>query len=261
MHSIFASTIDAFERAFRTLEADISPPGRVPWKSGFYYRYEQKCPKILVVQKLNRIITGVKAALLLARSGLYQEVGVMFRILDEFGEDVIFISEAVRTGQLTELQQQFLDEFFQPEFDNPNPLLATQKRYRVPRDRIQAAIARFSHHPINPSDAQSVSRTIAKGYSGYVHGTSERILETYDGTNYCLNGMLGTPRQLEFEAGIWEYLHRSLTAVMYACLAFGKQEVLDELYRFRAVYEQAWGRTEWPSPQKLVADIKRDGAG
>lgn len=226
MHSIFASTIDAFEHAFRTLEADISPPARVPWKSGFYYRYEQKDPKTLVVQKLNRIVTGVKAALLLARSGLYQEVGVMFRILDEFGEDVIFISEAVRTGQLTELQQQVLDEFFQPEFDNPNPLLATQKRHRVPRDRIQAAIGRLSHHPMNPSDAQSVSRTISKAYSGYVHGASERILETYNGTNYCLNGMLGTPRQVEFEADIWEYIHRSLTAVMYACLAFGKQEVL-----------------------------------
>jgi hypothetical protein len=259
MHSIFANTLTALERTFRALESDLPPPVRVPWKTGFYYRYDQKDPKVLVVQKLSRIITGMQAALLLARSGLYQEVGVMCRILDEFGEDVIFISEAVRTGQITELQQQFIDEFFQPEFDNPNPLLSTQKRHRIPRDRIQAAIARFSHHPMNPSDAQSVSRTIAKGYSGYVHGASERILEMYNGKNYCLSGMLGTPRQLEFEASIWEYMHRSLVAVMYACLAFGKQDFLDELYKVRAAYEQAWGRTEWPSPQKMVSDIKRDG--
>tara|TARA_R110000782_G_scaffold206651_1_gene295212 strand:- start:258 stop:815 length:558 start_codon:yes stop_codon:yes gene_type:complete len=185
----------------------------------------------------------------------------MYRILDEFGEDVIFISEAIRTKQVTELQQRFIDEFFQQEFDSLNPLLATQKRHRIPRDRIQAAIARFNHHPVNPNDAQAVSRTISKGYSGYVHGASERILEMYDGKRYRLNGMLGTSRQIEFEDGMWDYFHRSLTALMYACLAFDEQGILDELYEFRARYEEAWGCTDWVSPEKAVTDIKRDNGG
>src|SRR5690606_11191726 len=123
-----------------------------------------------------------------------------------------------------------------------------------------AAIARFNHHPLNPSDAQAVARTISKGYSGYVHGASERILEMYDGTRYRLDGMLGTRRKLEFEDGMWDYFHRSLTTLMYACLAFGEQDVLDDLYEFRARFEEAWGRTEWASPAEAVADIKREGS-
>ena len=256
--TIFVETLNTLEEAFRVLERHIEAPIKVPWKTGFCYRYDQKNPKILVVQKLTRIITGLKACRVLAGRGLYQEVGVMHRILDEHGEDVMFISEAIRTEQLTDLQQRFIDEFFQPEFDNSNPLLATQKRRRIPRNQIQAAIARFEHHPMNPSDAQALSRTISKMYSGYVHGASEHILGMYDGTRYRLNGMLGTPRQRECEDDMWNYFYRSLIALMYACLAFDEQGILAELYEFRARYEEAWGHTDWASPAKAVADIKRD---
>ena len=67
--TMFVETLDTFERAFRVLEGHIEAPVQVPWKTGFYYRYDQKDPKILVVQKLSRIITGLKACLFLLIGG------------------------------------------------------------------------------------------------------------------------------------------------------------------------------------------------
>lgn len=195
------STLSICELVFRILESQIPRPVRVEKRDGFVFRYAQQTPQIVVVQKLSRICTGLRSTLALLEQGLYQEVGVMYRLLDEFREDVVLICEAIRTGQVTELQKRFMDEFFQEEFDHEEPLCATQRRDRVPRRQLQAALGRLPHGALNPSDSQELARTLTKTFSGYVHGTSESILEMYGGdpAQYHLEGMIGTRRQAEFE--------------------------------------------------------------
>ena len=127
-------------------------------------------------------------------------------MLDEFGEDVWFMCDAILRGRSSPLQDRFITDFFQPEFDHENPFLATQRRDRVPRRRIQAAIGRMPENPVNPNDSQELARTIANTQSGYVHGTSEHILDMYGGhpSRYRLEGMRGTRRQQVYENRAWE---------------------------------------------------------
>ncbi len=89
----------------------------------------------------------------------------------------------------------------QEEFDSESPLLSTQRRDRVPRCQIQAALARAEVSELNPGDSQELSRTITNANSGYVHGTSEHILDMYGGNppQYYLSSMLGSRRQETFE--------------------------------------------------------------
>ena len=126
----------------------------------------------------------------------------MFRMLDEFREDVSLMCDAIRrNGHTLKMQQRFIDEFFQEEFDADSPLDSTQRRDRVPRRKIQAFIAQLDVNLLNPSDSQEVARTIANTNSGYVHGTSDHILEMCGGNppRYYLDGMLGTRHEETFE--------------------------------------------------------------
>ncbi len=252
-------TLDVCDMTFRHLERKMPAPVRVTQGNDFSYRYEEQTPEIVVVQKLSRVSTGLKALLVLMQHGLYQEVGAIFRMLDEFGEDISLMCEAIRTERITDIQQQFLDDFFQEEFDCEEPLDASQRRNRVPRRRVQAALARLEEYELNPSDSQELSRTIANANSGYVHGTSEHILEMYgaDPPHYHLDGMLGTRRQATFEKLAWTYVYRGLLAFMEAAISLRLDDLVPVLYRYRDLYEEQWGQTDWRSPEEMIAEIRR----
>lgn len=183
---------------------------------------------------------------------------MIFRLLDEFREDVSFMCDAIRTGSPSALQRRFISEFFQEEFDNENPFLATQRRDRVSRRHIHAALARTNVSPVNPSDSQELARTITNANSGYVHGASEHILEMYGGDppHYHLDGMLGTRRQSTYEDLAWNYFYRSLLSFMEATASLGHQDLSSQLYSFRGLFEHAWGRTKWESPEQLIRQVK-----
>lgn len=249
--SAHLDTITVCESAFAILEATIPDPMRVPANGDFKFRYESHTPNVVVVQKLSRIVTGLYASIALMERGLYQELAVIFRLLDEFGEDVSFMCEAIRRGEQSNIQRRFIEEFFQEEFDTENPLLATQHRHRVSRRQIHAAIARVEENPLNPSDSQELYRTITNANSGYVHGASEHILEMYGGNppGYYLSGMLGTRRQPTFEDTSWNYFYRGLLSFMEAATSFGLAELRGQLYAFRTHFEEQWGQTEWPCPE------------
>ena len=252
-------TISVCEAVFRKLEALIPIPVRATIGDDFAYRYKEHTPQIVVVQKLSRIVTGLRACLVLLENGLYQEVGAVFRMLKEFDEDVQFMCEAIRSGRLTELQERFMSDFFQPEFDHENPFLARQSRNRVPRRQIQAALARIPENPVNPSDAQESARSLTNTYSGYVHGASEHILDMCAGDppRYQLAGMRGTRRQNEFEGLAWNYFYRALLDFMWAAGAFGLSELLGELFEYRDAFEKNSGKTEWEKPEKLLRALKQ----
>ena len=259
---VFLDTLDVCDLVFSRLESGVPDPIRVPQGDDFSYRYEQHTPKLVVVQKLSRVSTGLKAALALMDRGLYQEVGAIFRMLDEFREDVSFMCVAIRSGSISEIQQQFIDEFFQEEFDSDLPIDATQRRNRVPRRRIQAALAGIEESELNPSDSQELARTIANANSGYVHGTSEHILDMYGGDppHYYLDGMLGTRRQATLEDLLWTYVYRGLLSFMEAAMSFGIEDLVPVLYQYRDAYERHWGRTEWRSPEELIREMRRGAA-
>lgn len=254
-------TLAVCEAAFDQLQDLIPDPIRVAKGEHFVYRYDRdaQTPQVVVVQKLSRIVTGLRTCLVLLEQGLYQELGVMFRVLDEFQEDVWFMCEAIRSGELSELQKRFVADFFQSEFDDERPLAASQRRSRIPRRKIHAALARLPENPLNPSDAQEIARTITNANSGYVHGTSEHILDMYcgDPPRYRVEGMRGTRQQRVLERQAWDYSYRGLLTFTAAAGAFGQKRLLQELYAHRDLLEAHSDRNEWGNPDQLFQNLKR----
>lgn len=259
MVDLYLETLPVLQRAFQILESKIDKPVLIKRGSYHVFRYKNQTVQAAVIQKVARLISGLHASLLLLEGGFVQELGAIFRTLDEFHEDILFLCQAIRTGEETELHKEYLISFYQEEFDLPdNPLLYEQKRPTIPRKRIHAAIANIQESETNPSDTKELHRTLSQAYSGYVHGASVHIMEMYGGypPKYHLAGMRNTPRIAEFSEDCWNYFYRGLLSVMFVTLSFGEQKLLQELYAFRNYFEKESGKTKWEHPEKMIKRIK-----
>jgi len=263
---IYHKTNRFLEECFHTLEAPVPPP--VPMKQGkslvLRYQEDNHCLELAIIQKLARYISGLNASLLLLKSGYTQELGAIFRTLDEFQEDIIFLALPIVGGvEISKTHKEYLEQFFQEEFDNPdNAILSTQKKKTKSRQKIRAVIAASGKSGLNPHDRREVSRTISQAYSGYVHGASCHICEMVGGNplQYFLSGMAGTPRQAEFAYNYWDYAYRGLISVVLAAKALGDASVVENGYKFIEYFESVTGDTGSCDPEKLMKKVKRNNA-
>jgi hypothetical protein len=244
MEELYEQLLQDMELALNELASKVPPPQPVPFASSFVYRHIERMPHQAIVQKLARMITGLRAALLLVRHGLLQEQGVMHRILDDIREDVMFLSYGIFRGE-TIKHKAFLEDFFQEEFDNPSvPLVSTQSRRIVPRKKIQAYLARVEAMSDNPSQDQEISRTLSAAYSGFVHGASPQIMEMYGGIppRFHVRGMLDTPIGRSHYKSNWNYFDRGIATFVIAAAAFGDQELVERLKSQKRNFELQTGR-------------------
>lgn len=260
MLELYTKSLSIFHHAFTRLEGIVGPPAQTKLGLDQVYRYQKQSIEAAIIQKLARIISGLESSILLLENGFLQELCVIFRTLDEFNQDILFLCEALETDQLSELHKRYLDSFYQEEFDEPdNPFLSKQKRHLIKRDKIQAAVAKAISNEINPSDGQEVLRTKSKAYSGYVHGASTQIMEMYGGNppKFHLSGMRNTPLYNSSLEDTWNYFYRSLLSIMRIAIVFQCHELLKELYPFRNHFEDQSGKTEWIHPEKLLKKLKK----
>lgn len=259
--SIYQETNDFLVECFHELEAPIPPPIPTQLGSHVALRYNIHRLEIAIIQKLARYVSGLNASLLLLEAGYTQELGALFRTLDEFHEDIGFLAlPIVGDIDITDTHIKYLEHFFQEEFDNPdNAILSTQKRETIPRKKIRAIIASFGKSGLNPHDSQELSRTISQAYSGYVHGASCHICEMVGGDplKYHLSGMPGTYRQSEFVYNYWDYAYRGLITTALAAKALGDGDVVDKAYKYIDHFESVTGDTGSGDAEKLMKRIKR----
>jgi len=242
MRATFLQSLEVMERAFRRLERQVPPPVEQPWKDGFVLRYQERMIEQALIQKLARQVSGLHAIDALLLKGLAQEQAVIQRTLDEIGEDIHFLVLAVTTGNLMPLHQRYLDDFWQEEFNHPDPLKATQKRGMVQRQKIRAFNARAGGLP-DPSTMDAVGHTVHKTYSGFVHAASPQVMDMLEGTppTFQVSGMKSGHRRAEHVDDAWNYFYRGLTSVTMVAMAFGDAPLVDDMYAYLREFEAASG--------------------
>lgn len=247
------------EACFQKIELDAPKPQAVNVGARKALRYKSETFEVAILQKLARYISGLNASLLLLSHGYTQEVGVLFRTLDEFYEDILFLCIPLNGGEQSKLHEEYLKDFYQEEFDNPdNVVLSSQIRKTIPRKNIHAALAKRLNNSLNPSDSKKNSRSISQAYSGYVHGTSVHIVDMINASDlkYLLHGMPGTHRQNEFIFNYWDYAYRGILVMMHVSHTFGHNEIYKECLEFRNNFEKATGDTGQGDAEKLLRKMK-----
>ena len=135
--TVFTSCLLTLEMAFRQLESRVPQPIRKPWSTSFVFRFAEQTIHEAIVQKLARTISGLHGLHALLERGLFQELGVLQRAVDEIDEDVWFLSLAVIDNDITARHQEFLRYFYAEEFTDPlDPMGSHSSRGMVKRDKI-----------------------------------------------------------------------------------------------------------------------------
>ena len=254
-NSLFDKTLSDLIKAFRQIEDAVPQPVSVPVRGEAAFRYQEKSLEQAIVQKLARVVSGLGAARVLLEHGYTQELATLQRTLDEFGQDIVFLSLPLLGEERTELHDRYLAAFYEEEFDeDSDPLGSQQRREMIPRKKIRAAIARSQHSPVNPSDHTEIFRTIDKVYSGYVHGASPHIMDMFGGMppRFHISGMLGTPRIPSATIDLWNYFHRAINSTMAVALAVKLHPLSDELMNLRENFEKQSG---WRPAEGFVDEI------
>lgn len=245
MDNLYLQTLNNMEKTLRELEARVPPPKLIKFGDGYVFRYTERSIHQAIVQKLARIISGLHAARILLDHGFVQELGALQRMLDEFQEDVTFLSYATIYNDLTDLHKRYLKSFYEEELDKPeDPVASTQKRPMIPRKKIRAYLARVEGANLDPIRGIELSRTISKTYSGFIHGASPHIMDMHGGNppRFHVSGMLGTPRIDEHADDIWNYFFRGIIAFAFAAKAFGDENLFSSIREYRDYFTEKSGR-------------------
>ena len=239
-----AEAVEAMTKAFRRLESAIPQPEQVPHRDSFVFRYAMKGIHEALLQKLARYISGLNAVAVLLNAGYVQEVGVLFRTLDEIQEDIFFLAIAETNGAKTERHTRYLEAFYaEAVFSRPEGSMEVPKPNLVPRKKIRALTMNTIGQGINVSLALTASESIGTAYSGYVHAASEIIMDMYGGNppHFHLQGMRGTPRVTTYSRDAENYVYRGLMAAVVVAKAFGDASLVDAMRKFIDQYELANG--------------------
>ena len=244
MDAQFQQCLSRMEQWFRALEVSVPPPVKVPYLDHFVFRYREETLEQALIIKLARVVTGLHSARLLLNHGFFQEQIAIHRMLDEFQQDITFLSIARFEQEFTQLHQRYLNAFYEEEFDNPSsPFLSTQKRPSIPRQKIRAFIARKVAE-IGAGDASrgaELTRTLSKSYSGYVHAASTQVLNMYGGwpPRFYVDGMCGTPHEVDHRIDLWNYFYRGTLAFHEIALVLKQFALADEVSQYSIFMQRA----------------------
>lgn len=192
-------------RQFRALEAVIPPAKWIPWGEGHNWRFIEKLPEQLLLQKLARQLTGARTIDLLLLAGHLQEVGALYRMLDEISEDIMFIALGIRTGHWKKDHDEYVAYFWSEDDEDKQP--------PVRRKNIRAYINRAYGNP-DPFNADSVGRSIHKTYSDYMHARSAPIMGMVHGppARFDLEGIHGADARYPYVEQHPSYFYRCLVS-------------------------------------------------
>lgn len=244
MRRLYEKSLRNMEQTVHELSTRVPVPQEVPYKDSFVFRYVEKTIHQAIVQKLARLVSSLRAAELLMEYGFVQEQAALQRVLDEIQEDIVFLAFGAMEQTLPDIHKEYLDAFFQEEFDKDSAIESTQKRPMVSRKKVHAYLSRLPGAPEDKSTTVEVSRTVSKAYSGYVHAASPQIMDMYGGNPpiFHMRGMLGTERHSEHRADLWNYFYRGTSAFAFAARAFGDTELFNEIHAFVNEFELVSGK-------------------
>ena len=217
MITVYKETVSILESALTALGAQIEEPSFFDDNDYPRFRHREQSIILAAYLKAVRIVSALNASLVLLEHGFIEELGVLFRTIDEFLADMVFLLSPQADGGVDKDQIKFLDDFYQEEFSDPkNPFMSEQKRNRVPRRKVYAALGKITGDIVNPSDGAELHRTLSQAMSGFVHGAYPHIMELYGGNppHFHLNGMLGTPIHESYNIQDRHYYYRGVQALM-----------------------------------------------
>lgn len=260
MDPVYVATLQNMAKTLRTLQGRVKSPEVVSLRGGQAYRYVDQTIHQAIVMKLARLSTALNAARVLLGAGLLQDQGAAQRVIDEVNEDVAYLCVGVIRDEWPTWHDRFFTEFWQEEFDAATAIQSTQRRDRVVREKVRAFVAKFEESGFDQSTKADVTATLAKAYSGYVHGAGSHIMEMYfgDPPQFHVGASYASPLWADHVEDLNNYFLRGICSFGLAAAAFGDGDMKNTIVEFRTHFETAAGMTfDMNEMAKKVAKQRR----
>lgn len=208
------------------------PAERVPHGDGFRWRLREETPLALLVCKVVRMASGIRAAMLLADGGYVTECACLLRIVSDLGTEVAAVAEGELRGEPTNAQRGFTEQFFtRPPVDSSSSA-PVQKQAYVSREDLMKTHARLaSTAGLDEDDLRNPMRALNFGYDGYVHGAYSTAMELYHGGRhqFMLRGHEGERRRYVYRVAVAGKLHEVIVALMFVAQVERDRALFGEL--------------------------------
>lgn len=223
---LFSTTrglIDELDGWLHALAKPLLPPVRVRHPDGdFHWEFREPSPLALQVAKGVRMVSGIRAALVLADAGFVTESASLLRIVSDFASEITAVGEGVHRGQMTSAQKKFVDDFFAPIARTTEEFTAQEKQFYVSRDELMKAHVRLANDAAQDGDEyRTLKRHLNRGYDAYVHGSYATAMELYHGGKgeFLTRGHDWERRLCVARVGVAGKLHEVICALEFMALA------------------------------------------
>jgi len=238
--------IDRLDRMVGELNRRLPQPKmKNDW---FQYSHEDQGPPVVVLTRLVRLVSGLRAAKLLGERGFTQEMGTLLRTIDDFCDEVTFLIEGHGEDSPSTQGQKFVAHFFAEKLPRKDELLERPKAPdRVKREKIRAGQSRLLQ-PDNPSFIQERVKAIDGAFDGFVHGGYPHVMELYHGREkaFLTNGMADTRNLTAMRNHLLFYVSRSLAVGGFGALAMGFEDLGEEM---KKANREFCASSEYPGPE------------
>jgi hypothetical protein len=213
-------TIERLDAWLNALASPLLPLQRIPAGppelGGFQWIFQEQTERALLVGKTVRMISGIRAALVLADIGYIAECGTILRTVADFVNEVISICEGCIHGATT-AQKRFVQQYFAPFPLTPEEYAKQGRDNWVTRDELLAAEQRNAQRMGWDADRLRKNlRFLSYGYDKFVHGAYITSMELFDArTNtFMTRGHEWDAKRREYKAAIASKLHEVLAAMV-----------------------------------------------
>jgi hypothetical protein len=197
----------------------IGEPTWMPLKGVF--EYQDHSAKVVAILKLMRAAQGVKALEVLCRNGLFIDLGMTTRGVNDSVEEIYFLLEEFPISSTN--VDQFVKAFFESNIEE----YLTGTTHSVATKKIRSARVRYLAGAHDQATHDLVER-IFKTFSGYVHANYAHIMEIYGGPSRDFN--LGGVPSIEQRAMREEHVRLFASSVLHAAAFICEKLKLAELH-------------------------------
>jgi hypothetical protein len=171
-------------------------------RSELGFRYKNPGLEHFCLLRAARIVSGLNASIELARLGYTQEIGVLFRTLNEYSNQVNFVLIGIlERGEISVEATNYIASYFRDAHRDTSskhdPLKLKQKRVH---DAVGTDLDAFKEK--TPTDSRATTELLSNVYlrfSYYVHARYPESMDLFGGTpgKFHLRGMSRTPKDHE----------------------------------------------------------------
>ena len=222
--------IDRLDGWVNKLAAPLMPPRTVVEGHDLIrLEFREHIPHAVMIGKCVRVVSGIRAALVLADFGYVTECAALLRMVSDLCTEITAIGGALnRGGELPSAVRTFVDQYFDPKARTPEQFAAAERTRYVSREDLMKAEVRLAENAnIDGEQLRIVHRFLNMTYDAYVHGAYETTMELCnpDTGRFMMRGHLSPSKREEFVEAVFLKLHEVVVALEFTAAVTAHAEI------------------------------------